>query len=62
MTRAEENEKFQEWFRGQIGKTNSNYEEAKCDILGVIASALMDISKSLAIIADKEKQDEKIDS
>lgn len=56
MKRAEENEKFQEWFRGQIGKTNSNYEEAKCDILGVIASALMDISKSLAIIADKDKR------
>jgi len=61
MTRVEENEQFQEWFRGQIGKTNSNYEEAKCDNLGIIASALMDISKSLAIIADKEKQDEEID-
>lgn len=55
MTRVEENKQFQEWFREQIGKTNSNYEEAKCDNLGIIASALMDISKSLAIIADKEK-------
>lgn len=62
MTRVEENKQFQEWFREQIGKTNSNYEEAKCDNLGIIASALMDISKSLAIMADKEKQDEKIDS
>ena len=61
MTRVEENKQFQEWFREQIGKTNSNYEEAKCDSLGIIASALMDISKSLAIIADKEKQDEEID-
>lgn len=62
MTRVEENEQFQEWFRGQIGKTSRNYEEAKCDSLGIIASALMDISKSLAVIADKEKQDEEIDS
>lgn len=56
MARVEENEQFQEWFRGQIGKTNSNYEEAKCDSLGIIASALMDISKSLAIMADKEQK------
>lgn len=62
MARVEENEKLQEWFRGQIGKTNSNYEAAKCDSLGIIASALIDISKSLAIIADKEKQDEEINS
>lgn len=62
MTRVEENEKLQEWFRRQFNKTASSYEEAKCDSLGIIASALMDISKSLAIIADKEKQDEEIDS
>ena len=59
MTRVEENKKLQEWFKGQIGKTSRNYEEVKCDNLGVIASALMDISKSLAIIADKEKQGRK---
>lgn len=62
MSRVEENEQFQEWFKGQIGKEYSSYEVAKCDTLGVIASALMDISKSLAIIADKEKKDEEIDS
>lgn len=62
MTRVEENKQFQEWFRRQFNKTASSYEESKCDCLGIIASALMDISKSLAIIADKEKQDEEIDS
>lgn len=54
MSRIEENEKLQEWFKGQIGKKYDSSEKAKCDSFGVIASALMDISKSLAIIADKE--------
>ena len=53
MTRVEENEKLQEWFNGQIGKKYDSTEKAKCDSIGVIASVLMDISKSLAIIADK---------
>lgn len=57
MTRIEENEKLQEWFNDQIGKKYDSIEKAKCDSIGVIASALMDISKSLAIIADKEKED-----
>ena len=61
MSRVEENEKLQEWFNGQIGKKYDSTEKAKCDSIGVIASALMAISKSLAIIADKEKQDEEID-
>ena len=62
MTRVEENEKLQEWFNSQIGKKYDSTEKAKCDSIGVIASVLMDISKSLAIIADKEKKDEEIDS
>lgn len=61
MSRVEENEKLQEWFNGQIGKEYDSIEKAKCDSIGVIASVLMDISKSLAIIADKEKKDEEID-
>lgn len=55
MTRVEENEMLQKWFGGQIGKEYDSIEKAKCDSIGVIASALLDISKSLAIIADKEK-------
>lgn len=62
MSRFEENKQLQEWFNGQIGKEYSSYEVAKCDTLGVIASILMDISKSFAIIADKERKDEEIDS
>ena len=52
MKRVEENERLQEWFNSQIGKKYDSTEKAKCDSIGVIASALMDISKSLAIIAD----------
>ena len=62
MKRVEENERLQEWFNSQIGKKYDSTEKAKCDSIGVIASALMDISKSLAIIADKEKKDEEINS
>ena len=61
MSRVEENEKLQEWFNSQIGKEYDSIEKAKCDSIGVITSALMDISKSLAIIADKEQKDEEID-
>lgn len=62
MSRVKENERLQEWFDGQIGKKYDSTEKAKCDSIGVIASVLMDISKSLAIIADKERKDEEIDS
>ena len=62
MTRVEENEELQKWFLGQSEKRFVTYESATTSNLGVIASILMDISKSLAIIADKEKQDEEIDS
>ena len=54
MTRVEENEELQKWFLGQSEKKIATYESAKISNLGVIASILMDISKSLAIIADKE--------
>lgn len=52
--RTEENDRLNEWFLEQVDNTYSTYNEAIIGNLGVIASALMDISKSLAIIADKE--------
>lgn len=54
--RTEENDRLNKWFLEQVDKTYSTYDEAIIGNLGVIASALMDISKSLAIIADKDKR------
>lgn len=55
MTRQEENKKIIEiMMEKQKEKPNGTYEEIVTFQLGTIATMLTDISKSLAIIADKE--------
>lgn len=55
MTRIEENERVCLEITKRIERNKSfvSYEEKSAFNLGVIATALLDISKSLAIIADK---------
>ena len=53
MTRIEENEKVIQVMADQVkDKPNGTFEEMVCFQLGVIATMLADISKSLAIISD----------
>ena len=61
MTRLEENEMvINEMTRGAKRKPSGTYEKMVAFQLAVIATMLSDISKSLAILADKsEGSDEK---
>ena len=51
MNRVEDNKEFLKWMDNFVGKT-FDYQEAIIINMNVITSALADISKSLAIIAD----------
>ena len=56
MTRLEENKMvIDEMTRRAERKPTGTYKEAVVFQLGVIATMLADISKSLAVIADKEE-------
>lgn len=59
MTRLEENKKvIEEMTERAERKPTGTYEEMVVFQLGAIATMLADISKSLAIIADKTKSEE----
>ena len=59
MTRLEENKMvINEFIRRSELKPKGTYEEMVTFQLGAIASMLADISKSLAMIADKEERSE----
>lgn len=59
MKRLEENEMFiNEAIKRAESKPTGNYEEMVAFQLGLIASMLADISKSLAILADKSEVEE----
>ena len=59
MNRKEENGKIIKHFADKsIEAPNGSFEEMVVFNLGIIASILVDISKSLAIIADKEESEE----
>ena len=59
MKRLEENGMvIYEAIKRAEGKQTGNYEEMVAFQLGLIASMLADISKSLAIIADKSEVEE----
>lgn len=58
MTRQEENKKIRDYVReASIQKPNGTYEEIVSLQLGTISILLADISKSLAIIADKTESE-----
>ena len=58
MKRLEENEMvISEMYKRTELKKTGTYEELVTFQLGVIATMLADISKSLAILADKAEQD-----
>lgn len=60
MNRIEENAKLLQKIMEQIKENNSCcYEEFQLFQLGSISSLLADISKSLAILADKVESEEK---
>ena len=60
MTRLEENEKFiDEIVRDATKKPTRTYEEMVAFQLGAIATMLIDISKSLAVLADKVERSDK---
>lgn len=59
MTRLEENGMIvNEMIKRAEGKPTGTYEEMVTFQLGAIATMLADISKSLAILADKAKRSE----
>lgn len=59
MTRIEENKKVLESVVIEAGRMpTGRYNEVIAQDLGVIAAMLADISKSLAILADKTESDE----
>ena len=59
MTRLEENKMvIEEMTRRTERKPTGTYEEMMTFQLGVIATMLADISKSLAVIADKAETEE----
>lgn len=59
MTRFEENTKVIDFMTKEIeSKSEGTYEGMVISQLGVIATMLADISKSLAIIADKAESEE----
>ncbi len=59
MTRLEENGiVIDEMIKRAEGKPNGNYEKMVTFQLGVIATMLTDISKSLAILAEKAESEE----
>jgi hypothetical protein len=53
MSRVEENRKLVEWVLSQA-KNQDTHDQLIINNLGIIASVLLDISKSLAILADLE--------
>lgn len=53
MSRVEGNRKLVEWVYTQAKNTDT-HEQLIINNLGIIASVLVDISKSLAILADLE--------
>jgi len=54
MSRTEENKKMQEYFEEKANENRTGtYEEIATWHREAMTSALMDISKSLAVIADK---------
>ena len=60
MTRLEENEKFiDEMVREATEKPTGTYEEMVAFQLGAIATMLIDISRSLAVLADKVERSDK---
>lgn len=60
MTRFEENEMVvDEMFKGVKRNQSGTYEEVVTFQLAVIATMLTDISKSLAILADKAERSDK---
>lgn len=59
MTRAEENKMVVETITKRAeAKPRGSYEEMMIFQIGAIATMLVDISKSLAIIADKAESEE----
>ena len=59
MTRLEENRiVVNEMAKRAEAKPDGTYEEITAFQLGIIATTLVDISKSLAIIANKEESEE----
>lgn len=60
MTRLEENEKVMELINERAkSKPTGTYEELVAFQLGTIATMLADISKSLAILANKAESEDK---
>ncbi|MDD6195408.1 MAG: hypothetical protein PUB12_00670 [[Clostridium] aminophilum] len=59
MTRVEENRAvISEIVKSVENKPSGTYEEVTASYLGTIATMLIDIFKSLAILADKEEKEE----
>ena len=59
MTRVEENKKLMDILNKKaVDKPDGTFEEMLCWQAGAISSFLADISKSLAIIADKEQNND----
>lgn len=59
MSRLEENKiVINEMYKRAKDKPSGTYEEMVTFHLGTIATMLMDISRSLAILADKEESEE----
>ena len=60
MSRLEENEKFiDKMVREATKKPTGTYEEMVAFQLGAIATMLIDISRSLAVLADKVESEDK---
>lgn len=60
MNRENENKETIEWFiKAAKEKPSGTFEEIVIFNLGIIATVLSDISKSLAVIADKAESEEK---
>ena len=60
MTRIEENSKLLEEMKTlSIANPSGTYKEAVSFQLGIIAGMLVDISKSLAVLADKVESEDR---
>lgn len=63
MTREEENAKLRRSLSSfEIKETDGTVEEVMCNRLGIIGVMLVDISRSLAIIADKTESEDAIEA